>query len=282
VSERDTGRIVSVRDGRATEVARIPESRLRGEGGLLGIAIGPEDWLYAYYTTEEDNRIVRLKVGADTAPEILVTGIPAAAIHNGGRLAFGPDGFLYAGTGDADQTGRSQDRGSLGGKILRMTPEGRPAPGNPFGTLVWSYGHRNVQGFAWASDGTMYASEFGQNRYDELNRVEAGRNYGWPEVEGDSDDSRFVRPLATWTTADASPSGIAVFGDEIYVACLRGRKVWRVSRDGRSAERLLHNERGRLRTVAQAPDGSLWVITSNTDGRTEPRPGDDRILRLRP
>ncbi len=284
VSERDTGRILAVRDGQATEVARIPESRLRGEGGLLGIALAPDDpdaWLYVYYTTEEDNRIVRLRLGSSAPPEVLVTGIPAAAIHNGGRLAFGPDGFLYAGTGDADQKGRSQDRDSLGGKILRMTPEGRPAPGNPFGTLVWSYGHRNVQGIAWAPDGTMYASEFGQNRYDELNRIEPGRNYGWPEVEGDSDDDRFVRPLATWTTADASPSGIAVFGDRIYVACLRGRKVFRLPRDGSSAERLLHNEFGRLRTVAQAPDGSLWVITSNTDGRTEPKRGDDRILRLR-
>jgi len=282
VSERDTGRILAIRDGTATEVARIPESRLRGEGGLLGIALAPAgDWLYAYYTTEQDNRIVRMRVGS-SAQEILVTGIPAAAIHNGGRLAFGPDGYLYAGTGDADQKGRSQNRDSLGGKILRMTPDGKPAPGNPFGTLVWSYGHRNVQGFAWAADGTMYASEFGQNRYDELNRVEPGRNYGWPEVEGDSDDSRFVRPLATWTTADASPSGVAVFEDRVYVACLRGRKLYRVTPDGSSAEHLLDGEYGRLRTVAAAPDGSLWVITSNTDGRADPKKGDDRILRLHP
>jgi len=281
VSERDTGRILEVRDGRATEVARVPESRLRGEGGLLGIALGPEDWLYAYYTTEEDNRIVRLRIGSSQPAEVLVTGIPAAAIHNGGRLAFGPDGFLYAGTGDADRKERSQDRGSLGGKILRMTTEGKPAPGNPFGTLVWSYGHRNVQGLAWAPDGTMYASEFGQNRYDELNRIEAGRNYGWPEVEGYSRDGRFVRPLATWTTSDASPSGIAVFKDRVYVACLRGRKLFRLPLSGSSAERLLHNGFGRLRTVATAPDGSLWVITSNTDGRADPKRDDDRILRLR-
>jgi glucose/arabinose dehydrogenase len=283
VSERDTGRILAIRAGKATDVARIPESRLRGEGGLLGIALDPVgEWLYAYYTTEDDNRIVRMRVGSSVSPEILVTGIPAAAIHNGGRLAFGPDGYLYAGTGDADQKGRSQDRDSLGGKILRMTPEGKPAPGNPFGTLVWSYGHRNVQGFAWTPDGTMYASEFGQNRYDELNRIEPGRNYGWPEVEGDSDDSRFVRPLATWTTADASPSGVAVYKDRVYVACLRGRKLYRVTRDGSSAERLLNNKYGRLRTVAVAPDGSLWVITSNTDGRADPKKGDDKILRIRP
>ncbi|GIJ69212.1 PQQ-dependent sugar dehydrogenase [Virgisporangium ochraceum] len=279
VSERDTGRVVEVRDGRVTEVARL-DSRHRGEGGLLGIALSPDGWLYAYYTTADDNRIVRLRPGAGGSPEVLVTGIPAAGIHNGGRLAFGPDGFLYAGTGDADRTSRAQDRDDLGGKILRMTPEGRPAPGNPFGTLVWSYGHRNVQGFGWASDGTMYASEFGQNRYDELNRIEAGRNYGWPEVEGDSD--RFTRPLATWTTADASPSGLAVIGDRVYVAGLRGRTLWRVTRDGGSAERLLDDAYGRLRTVAQAPDGSVWVVTSNTDGRGDPRNGDDRILRFTP
>jgi glucose/arabinose dehydrogenase len=288
VSERDEGRIVSVRDGRITEVTRIPDSRLRGEGGLLGIALGPDSWLYAYYTTASDNRIVRMRLdlsgpvpAVSGQPEVLVTGIPAANIHNGGRLAFGPDGYLYAGTGDADDRPLSQDRDSVAGKILRMTVDGKPAPGNPFGTLVWSMGHRNVQGIAWAADGTMYASEFGWNHYDELNRIEAGRNYGWPEVEGISDDSRFVRPLATWSTDDASPSGIAVVGDRVYVACLRGRKLYRVGRDGGDPARLLSGEYGRLRTVAQAPDGSLWVITSNTDGRADPRRGDDRILRVR-
>jgi glucose/arabinose dehydrogenase len=215
-----------------------------------------------------------------SAPELLVSGIPAANIHNGGRIAFGPDGYLYAGTGDASRTSNSQDRESLGGKILRMTVAGQPAPGNPFGTLMWSMGHRNVHGIAWAPDGTMYAAEFGQNRFDELNRIEAGRNYGWPEVEGRGSDSRFVEPLATWTTADASPSGIAVAGDHVYIACLRGRKIYRVNRDGSNPTRLLNGTHGRLRTVAAAPDGSLWVITSNTDGRATPGAGDDRILRV--
>jgi glucose/arabinose dehydrogenase len=284
VSERDTGRIVSVRDGRATEMARIADSRPGGEGGLLGIAVAPtyatDRWVYAYYTTAKDNRIARLRLGSTEPPEVLVPGIRAAGIHNGGRLAFGPDGYLYAGTGDAAERGDAQDRDSLNGKILRMTVEGRPAPGNPFGTLVWSYGHRNVQGLGWAADGTMFASEFGQNRYDELNRIRPGGNYGWPEVEGPSNDSRFVAPLVTWATSDASPSGIAVTGDRVYIACLRGRKLYRVDFTGGRAQRLMSGTNGRLRTVAVAPDGALWVITSNTDGRGDPARGDDRILRL--
>jgi glucose/arabinose dehydrogenase len=286
VSERDTGRILSVRDGRATEVARIADARAGGEGGLLGIAVAPtyasDRWLYAYYTTADDNRIARLRLGSPEPPEVLVSGIRAAGIHNGGRLAFGPDGYLYAGTGDAAERGDSQNRDSLNGKILRMTVEGKPAPGNPFGTLVWSYGHRNVQGIAWAADGTMFAAEFGQNRYDELNRIRPGGNYGWPEVEGPSNDSRFVAPLVTWATSDASPSGIAVLGDRVYIACLRGTKLYRVDFTGGHAERLLNDTNGRLRTVAVAPDGALWVITSNTDGRGDPARGDDRILRLTP
>jgi glucose/arabinose dehydrogenase len=284
VSERDTGRILSIRDGRATEVARIADAQHVGEGGLLGIAVSPnyaaDNWVYAYFTSPRDNRIVRLRLGQADAPQVLVAGIPRAGNHNGGRLAFGPDGMLYAGTGDAGERDRAQDLGSLGGKILRMTAEGRPAPGNPFGSLVWSYGHRNVQGLGWDAAGHMYASEFGQDSYDELNRVEPGRNYGWPTVEGRGDDGRFTNPIATWATDDASPSGIAVVGDRAYIACLRGTKLYRIGLDGTGAQVLLNGSYGRLRTVMTAPDGSLWVATSNTDGRGSPSRGDDRILRL--
>ena len=150
--------------------------------------------------------------------------------HNGGRIAFGPDGYLYVGTGEAGDTSLSQNLGSLGGKILRLTPEGKPAPGNPFGgSAIWSYGHRNVQGLAWDSRDRLWASEFGANTWDELNLIEPGENYGWPEVEGRADNADFVDPVAQWPTSDMSPSGIAIGPDgAVYMAALRGESVWRV------------------------------------------------------
>lgn len=286
VTERDSGRILSVTpSGAVTEVQRLTEVVASGEGGLLGIAISPgyatDKWVYVYYTAAADNRIARLHLGE--APQPILTGIPKAGNHNGGRIAFGPDGFLYAGTGDAAQRDRAQDRGSLGGKILRLTPDGRPAPGNPFpDSPVYSYGHRNVQGLAWDSTGQLFASEFGQNRYDELNRITAGGNYGWPTVEGTGGGKDFIDPVATWATSDASPSGIAILDDRVYLACLRGQKLYRIGTDGTGAQALLSDEYGRLRAVTPAPDGSLWILTSNRDGRGNPTTADDRILRLTP
>jgi glucose/arabinose dehydrogenase len=290
VTERDSARILRVTaDGRATEVQRLSEVDGGGEGGLLGIAVSPgyarDSLVYVYYTTEQDNRIARLRLGE--RPDPIVTGIPVSGIHNGGRIAFGPDGMLYAGTGDASESGLSQDPRSLGGKVLRMRPDGSPAPGNPFpGSLVWSIGHRNVQGLAWDSDGRLWASEFGQNRFDEVNLVQRGRNYGWPIVEGRSDDSEFAQPIVIWTTAEASPSGAAIIGDRLYVAALRGQRLWRVPLDGRGGvgqpEALLEGEFGRLRHAAAAPDGTVWLLTSNRDGRGDPISDDDRIIRLTP
>jgi glucose/arabinose dehydrogenase len=284
VTERDSARILTVkRPATVTEVQKISEARPGGEGGLLGIAVSPtyerDGWVYIYYTAADDNRIARLHLGQ--APQPILTGIAKAGIHNGGRIAFGPDGMLYVGTGDASDRGEAQNKASLNGKILRITPEGRPAPGNPFGdSPVYSYGHRNVQGLAWDASGQLYASEFGQNRLDELNRIEPGRNYGWPEVEGPGDDPAFVNPVATWSTSDASPSGLAIRGDRAYLACLRGTKLYRIGLDGSQPQALLSGEYGRLRAVVVAPDQTLWVLTSNRDGRGTPATTDDRILRL--
>jgi glucose/arabinose dehydrogenase len=286
IAERDSGRILRVTgEGEPQPVYEVPGVVASGEGGLLGIAVRGE-WVYAYFTAADDNRIVRFRLGNESAPEVVFDGIAKAGFHNGGRIAFGPDGLLYVGTGDAGETGDSQDPASPNGKILRLTPEGEPAPGNPTaGSPVYSLGHRNVQGLAWDGDDRLFATEFGQNDLDEVNLIEPGRNYGWPEVEGegDTDGGRFTNPLVTWPTSDASPSGLAIAGDTLYVAALRGERLWTVPIEGDglgTPAALLTNEYGRLRTVAVAPDGSLWLTTSNTDGRGDVRDGDDRILRF--
>jgi glucose/arabinose dehydrogenase len=287
VSERDRGRILRVRPGaEPEEVATVPGVAPRGEGGLLGVAVSPDyqrdRLVYAYLTTTDDNRIVRFRVGE--APQVLLAGIPRAAIHNGGRIAFGPDGMLYAGTGDASDGRNAQDPGSLGGKILRLRPDGGVPDGNPFpGSPVWSLGHRNVQGLAWDADGRLFATEFGQNRVDEINLVQRGGNYGWPEVEGNGGGDRFRDPVVTWPTAQASPSGATIAGGTLYAAALRGERLWSVPLDGGGAGRpraLLVGAYGRLRHVAVAADGSLWVLTSNRDGRGDPSADDDRVLRF--
>jgi glucose/arabinose dehydrogenase len=291
VSERDTARIRLVStDGSVRTVGTVSGVDGVGEGGLLGLALSPaydEDrTLFAYFTAGDENVVARMTYdgGRLSGQRRILEGIPGGPIHNGGRIAFGPDGYLYVGTGEAGQTDLSQDRDSLGGKILRITADGDPAPGNPFdGSPVYSLGHRNVQGLAWDSRGQLWAAEFGQNTWDELNRVEAGENYGWPEVEGRSDDDRFANPVRQWRTDVASPSGIAVAGDSVFMAGLRGARLWQVPiPDGRAGrpKALLTDRYGRLRTVGVAPDGSLWVTTSNRDGRGSPRDGDDRVIRL--
>ncbi|MFD3994892.1 PQQ-dependent sugar dehydrogenase [Streptomyces sp. NPDC058583] len=291
VSSRDERTITRVdgRTGAKTSLGEVPGVVPGGEGGLMGLAVR-DGWVYAYLTAESDNRIVRMRYGGAEgdrlgAPQPVLTGIPKGIVHNGGRIAFGPDRMLYAGTGETGRTGLAQDRESLGGKILRMTPEGEPAPGNPFpGSVVYSYGHRNVQGIAWDDEGRLWAAEFGQNTWDELNLVEPGRNYGWPEAEGQAGKAGFVDPVAQWPTSEASPSGIAYARGAIWMAGLRGERLWRIPLSGaeRSGdpEAFLSEEYGRLRTVLAGGGGRLWLVTSETDGRGTPGPGDDRILRL--
>jgi glucose/arabinose dehydrogenase len=243
--------------------------------------------LYAYATTSTDNRVVAVALdgGRLGAQQPVLTGIPKGSIHNGGRIAFGPDGYLYVTTGENGNRGQSQDRQSLAGKILRITTDGQPAPGNPFaGSPVWSYGHRNPQGIAWDASGRMWASEFGQDTWDELNVIRPGANYGWPTVEGQEGRDGFVDPVRQWATKDASPSGITIGPDgSVLMAALRGESLWKipVNGDGTTQEpqRLLEGDYGRLRDVLVGPDGNVWVVTNNTS-RGTPRAGDDRIVRL--
>ncbi|MDI2127591.1 PQQ-dependent sugar dehydrogenase [Yinghuangia seranimata] len=292
VASRDNGTISRFTPGKPgrTEVGSVPGSEHDNEGGLLGIALSPrfafDRWVYIYTSAANDNRILRMRYlgGRLVRPEVLVTGIPSAGGHNGGRIAFGPDCMLYAGTGEAGNESLAQDPNSLGGKILRMTPEGKPARGNPFpGSLVYSLGHRNVQGLAWDSAGRLWASEFGASTWDELNLIVPGGNYGWPNVEGTGGAPTYIDPLTQWTPAEASPSGIAIVDDVIYVAALRGQRLWQVPIEGTKLgqpKAYFQGTYGRLRTVLPAPGGGLWVTTSNTDGRGDVHDGDDRVLRV--
>lgn len=303
VSERDTARIRRVPASamgqparsltRASLVGTVNGVRAGGEGGLLGLAVPPTsdgtqpDFIFAYLTGRDDNRVVRIewdgqRLGRQTP---IVTGIPKASYHNGGRLLVDGD-VLYIATGDAGDPDLSQDPESLAGKVLRVDFEGKPAAGNPFGdSPVFTMGHRNVQGLALDSAGRLWATEFGTSKADELNLLQAGRNYGWPIVEGRGSNPLFTNPKLTWSpTSTASPSGLAIDDGSAYVASLRGEVLWRVPLSGIRAGKPVAvsiGERSRLRTIERAPDGTLWLMTSNTDGRGDPRRTDDRILALR-
>jgi glucose/arabinose dehydrogenase len=294
ISERDSG-VVRERlpQGGLRDVGTVPGVVHQGEGGLLGLAVQDQSapsQLYAYLTTADDNRVVRMPLTgvpgsyAIGAPEPVITGIPKAGNHDGGRIAFGPDGMLYVTAGDASNPANAQDLSSLGGKILRITPDGQVPGDNPFpGSPVWSYGHRNPQGIGWDSRGTMWASEFGQNTWDELNIIRPGADYGWPAVEGIGRDPKYTDPVAQWPTDEASPSGLAVVGDTVFLAALRGQRLWTAWSTGGAAPvtvaPFFQDTFGRLRDVVAHGD-RLWLLTNNTDGRGSPRSGDDRLIEV--
>jgi glucose/arabinose dehydrogenase len=294
VTERDTGRILQVGPDsdanglKVTEVQRIEEAQAAGDGGLLGIAVSPkyatDKTVFIYYSTANDNRIAKLIL--KSKPQPILTGIPHSRDDNGGQLAFGPDGFLYATTGDSTTGTQAQNPKSLGGKILRLTTAGKPAPGNPIkDSPVWSLGHRNVQGIAWDKTKRMYATENGQPRSGELNVIVKGANYGWARADGAGTDPKLTNPLFSWPIADSYCAGVAVVEQTVATACLLGRRVWLLNVTGNGTvlggpQALLTGEYGRLRGLVAAPDGSLWASTSNKEDAGTPAPDDDRIIRL--
>ncbi|MBT0770247.1 PQQ-dependent sugar dehydrogenase [Kineosporia sp. J2-2] len=276
-------------------IGEVPGVIQSSEGGLLGIAVSPnfstDRRIYAYVSSRPANRVVALRVaedfGALTQEAVVLDGIQNADRHHGGRIEFGPDGNLWIGTGDAFEPGNAADETSLNGKILRIRPDGSIPDDNPSGTAVYSRGHRNVQGLEFGPDGTVYASELGHRTWDEVNVIRPGLDYGWPANEGTQGDAG-EPPLFVLRPDDASPSGLAHAGGSLWLGALGGQRLWQLPvRDGvATGEPVAHlaGEYGRIRTVETAPDGSLWITTSNTDeatwGGTGPRPGDDRVLRI--
>ena len=306
---------VNPQTGAVTQVGQLAVSEI-GEGGLMGLALHPDfatqPFVYVAHTYTSQagtrNRVVRYRFDGTAlgASEILLTDIPGSSIHNGSRLVIGPDRLLYITTGDASDASIAQNRDALAGKILRLTLDGQPAPGNPFNTRTYSFGHRNPQGMVFAPDGSLYITEHGPSDNDEVNRIEAGRNYGWPNVHGRCDgdigmgessfcsNNNVVEPLSIWTPTIA-PAGLAYYDANLIpelrrtllFATLKDATLYRLdlSSDGRSVtstQKMFAREFGRLRAVMVAPDGSIYVGTSNRDGRGTPMPNDDRILRIHP
>jgi len=281
-------------------VATIQNALEIGEGGLLGIALHPQfeqnNLVYLYYTYQGEgnntlNRVVKMTYRENSLSDeqIIVDKIPGASNHNGGRIRFGPDGNLYITTGDSQEPSLSQNTNSLAGKILRVTDKGEVLPDSPFGNAVYSYGHRNPQGIAWDSTDNLWSTEHGRSSpsgYDELNRIENGINYGWPDNEGDEASSGMVGPVkhsgsdTTW-----APGGTAVVRDRVYFSGLRGRALYSAAITGTEVgeiEKHFDNEYGRIREVITGPDGMLYISTSNRDGRGIAGLTDDRIIRINP
>jgi glucose/arabinose dehydrogenase len=302
-SRRDAQDIVRLNPatGVKTVLGTVPNVQSTdGEGGLLGLAVSPafgtDRWLYIMHTSPTDNRIVRIKVSEAFALElaseqVLVQGLLRNKFHNGGRLRWGPDGKLYASTGDAQNGANAQNTSNLAGKVLRINPDGTIPSDNPFGNFVWSYGHRNPQGLAFDSSGRLWEQEFGNSVMDETNLIVKGGNYGWPNCEGTVSQGGsgcatqgYIAPKQTYSTADGSCSGIAAVRDVLYVACQRGTRLYREVISGSSLTNVTPyfvGTYGRLRTVEPSVDGNLWLTTSNAgDKDSIPHNSNEKIFRV--
>lgn len=307
----DGGMLVTERKGRVRFISKSGELKAEPvvtissvkqvvEGGLHGIALHPDfqnnRFVYLYYTYSGSegntlNRVVRYTYDGNTLTDekVIVDAIPGNSNHDGGRIKFGPDKMLYITTGDAQNPSHAQDKNSLAGKILRVTDEGNPAPGNPFGNRIYSYGHRNPQGITWDKNGTLWETEHGPSGFetgnDEFNKIEIGKNYGWPEIRGKQTKSEMIAPIIESGRSDTwAPAGLAYINGKIYFAGLRGQALYEVA-DFSSAPRLVtqfKGEFGRLREVVAGPDGMLYITTSNRDGRGLPKSGDDKVFRVNP
>ncbi|MBB3236783.1 PQQ-dependent sugar dehydrogenase [Phyllobacterium endophyticum] len=276
VSQRGTGDIVALRPGATSRsVGVVPGVVARGDGGMLGLAAlaqGAEVWVYAYHSTTSGNRIVRMAYsdGVLGNVQVILDSLPGGRGHNGGRIAFGPDGMLYATVGETRNPDLSQDQNSLAGKILRMTPDGGIPADNPIkGSLVYAFGLRNPQGLAWDEDGQLWATDFGDDTWDELNRIRPGGNYGWPVVEGRGGNPAYIDPVMQWHTQEMGPSGLAYVRGTLFIAGLTGERLWSVTMDatGNPQARAHYvGQYGRVRDVFEGIDGKLWFVTNGRRG----------------
>ncbi|MBI4813696.1 MAG: PQQ-dependent sugar dehydrogenase [Methanobacterium sp.] len=281
---------VSILEGKTVKTVGQVNVTQNIESGFLGIAVDPNftsnHYIYVYYSLGDYNRISRFNLEGDQIinETVILDKIPASAIHDGGRLKFGPDGKLYATTGDSANPSLAQDTNSLAGKILRLNADGTVPDDNPFGNYVYSYGHRNPQGITWGPTGIMYASEHGQSQNDEINIITMGGNYGWPLYEGNNTVTGYIKPLRAYTELTLAPSGIAYYQGALYVAGLRGTQLRKLtlSSDGKTimGEKSTFTELGRIREVVEY-NGYLYSTTSNRDGRGVPQSGDDKIIRIK-
>ncbi len=294
VTERDHFRVwrIAKNGGGRTQVGTVPNSvTTDGEGGLMGVAFSPtwngtsDQEVFFMHTSTDNNRVAKMNFNGTTLSgyTVIVNDIRKNRYHNGGRIAFGPDGYLYVTTGDAQQSNLAQDRNSLNGKILRVTKTGVAAPGNPFGTRVYSLGHRNPQGLAWDSAGRLWSSELGNSSLDELNLIRPGANYGWPQCEGNCNVTGMTNPKQTWSTASASPSGLAYANGALFMAALRGARLWRIVLNGENVSSVTSHYNGtygRLRVVVKVPgENAIWFGTTNADNNGGQPDGADRFLR---
>lgn len=284
----------------ASESKTFPVSGVEhiGEGGLLGMALHPDfqnnQWIYLYLTTRSGgnliNRVERYEYddGALSGKQLIIDSIPGASFHDGGRIAFGPDKYLYITTGDAGNEPAAQDTKSLSGKILRITDEGRTPADNPFGNPVYSYGHRNPQGIAWDSAGQLWSSEHGRSGiktgFDEINLIKKGSNYGWPVIEGDATRDGMISPaLHSGPDETWAPGGLAYADEGLFMGGLRGQTLYQAKIDGEKISTIKANLTdiyGRIRTTVVSSENNLYVATSNTDGRGEAKAGDDKLLKF--
>ncbi len=288
------GTVSTLHDKKINELTNIKDVKSTGEGGLLGIAVHPKfssnRYIYLYYTYDSTgqntkNKVVRyiLKDDQLIQDKVIVGDIPGALFHNGGRIKFGPDGYLYVTTGDSQAPSLAQDKNSIAGKILRVTDDGDEAPDNPFGTLIYSMGHRNPQGLAW--DGNrLFETEHGNSTHDEVNVIARGGNFGWPSIQGDEKESGSISPLTQSGNETWAPSGASIFNGSLFFGGLRGEALFelRISSSTAILNKHFLNEFGRIRDVVLGPDNFLYITTSNQDGRGAPTQDDDRIIKVDP